>query len=339
MNEIMSRESGHAGANWYDVKQARRYRSLFAEFLRSNGMQCSDATAAQKILWLETFINPHFGKRHNTLRNMANALREIGEGSVDDVRSEHQLVLDYLLQLRNSARVKIPRDPSAAMPGNVFRRVLGTFDCSKSRGARDKTMLLFGWWGGLAPICMSGLRRSSVELAGDHLVLTWRPSHAQYFRKMIIPSAPNPETCAVRAFEHWRSMSKMPDDPGVYLFPALYKERIRDWYQAPNAPSTTMSLALVGALRRIGESDRGFNFTSIRREHARRCRNALGEAMALHRCGFRHPSSLAHMLRGEPDWKNQPRSVLDSDDVSSQSRDDVFANGGNFLANVPTSRE
>ncbi len=283
--------------------------------MRFNGMTGTEATAAQKILWLETFVHPHYGKRFNTLRGMAAALREIGKGTVQDLEYQHQLVLDYLLRLKNSVRVRIPRDPSPALPGLVFRRLLCTFDHSTSRGARNKTMLLLGWWGGLAPISIGGLRRSSVNLAASQLVVTWRPPHAHYLRQMTIPRAGDSEVCAVRALEQWMSTSQMPEDPRVYLFPALYKGRIRDWYQAPNTPGTTLSLALVQALRQIGEGGRGFNFTSLRREHARRCRDALGEAMALHRTGFSRPSALAHMLRAEPDWKNQPRSVLDGDDI------------------------
>ena len=315
MSQIILRGSSDFRANDKDAERAQRYRCLFSEFLRLSGMQCSQATAAHKILWLQTFVHPHFGKRYNTIRGMAAALREVGKGSAGDIQREHQLVLDYVLLLRNSVRVKLPQVPSPAMPGAVFRRVLRTFDCSKSRNARNKTMLLFGWWGGLAPISIGGLRHCSIDPADAGLVLTWKPPHARYLRKMIIPSAADPEMCAVGALKHWMLMSKMPADPFVYLFPALYRERIRDWHEMPNTPGTTLSLALVKALTQIGEGERGFNFTSIRREHGRRCRNALGEAMALHRSGFSRPSSFARMLRAEPDWKHQPRSVLDSDDL------------------------
>jgi hypothetical protein len=116
----------------------------------------------------------------------------------------------------------------------------------------------------------------------------------------------------------------MPDDEQAYVFPATDAAvgRVHDWDEICKDGRELIDKALNRALRAIGAHDLGYNFTSLRREHARRSREALGETLAIYRAGYRSDQGFRRLLRAEPDWKNLPRSLLDKtlDDQESKLR-------------------
>lgn len=291
-----------------------RYRRRFVEFLRALGMEPSDATAAHKILWMETFIDR--GARHGTLRALARAIRTLGVGTTIEIAEQHQLVLAYLHELKNSTRLTAPVEPSPAMPQAVFRRFIAMFERNWLFALRLKAIFLLVWWTGLSMVSITHLRRRSIEFVEDGINLTWTPGYSRTERRKFVPLHSNPELCLVRSLRKWRSKSRMPAQPDVFFFPAIGKTgTITDWQKPFAGANTCVFMALEHRLRTIGVADHGYTLTSLRRTHAIRCRKSLGSAMAVYQTGFASEHSLSSMLRAEPDWERVPRSVLEGDDL------------------------
>jgi integrase len=277
----------------------------------------TQATAAHKILWIETFVER--GVRHATLRELVRVIRLLGAGAASEIAQQHQLVLAYLYELKNSPRLTLPTEPSPAMPKTVFRRFIATFTRNYLFTLRIRTIFLLVWRTGLSIISIIRLRRGAVELRGRGVYLTWTPGHSRQTRRKFIPLHRDPELCLVRSLAKWISESNMPDDPNVFFFPAIGKRGMkRDWHQPFACANASVCLALRNGLRKIRASRHGYNLTSLRRTHAVRCRDSLGSAMAAYQTGFASQRSLSWMLRAEPDWEQVPKSVLEAADSRAQ---------------------
>jgi hypothetical protein len=291
-----------------------RYRREFLDFVCSLGLNPAQVGAAEKILWLQTHVDPRMGRRYHTLSSMASAMRGIGVGDSGEQLTQHEIVGDFLTTLRNSGRLRVPREPSPAMPDEIFHRVMLSFKPGTC-GARCRFILLLGRYGGLQPAAIRRLRTGSIECRSNGLTILWRPNAQRRLRPCFVPAVPNSEICSVRAFEEWKDLSRMPNDLQAYVFPAMANgaEHVQDWHEICGEGPEFIDWPLKQALTRIGAQTLGYNFTSLRREYARWCRNTHGEVMATQLSGFSSPTSLARLLRAEPDWKNLPRSLLDEE--------------------------
>ncbi len=271
-------------------------------------MRPEEVTAVQKILWLESLVDPELGERHGTLRRKALGLRTIGASDAAELYEQHQLVLAYLQDLKKDPRVRTPRNPSAAMADRVFCRLIHSIVTTTLTALRSRIVFILIRFTGLASASITRLRSDSVDFGRTSFELTWIPHQSHDLRRVIIPEQSDARLCPVRQLKRWIRASGTPNDPSALLFPA-FTDGKPDW----NRP-LQMS-GIVGLfyyyLRQIGEGNHGYTITSLRRAYARDWRDSRGNAIALYHSGFAQPGTLDRMLRAEPDWNNLPPSLLD----------------------------
>ncbi|HET9392228.1 MAG TPA: hypothetical protein VFO29_01710 [Candidatus Rubrimentiphilum sp.] len=290
------------------------YRKRFRQFLATHGVVDRQVNAMHKIAWLESFVDPDNGYAYHTLDNMARAIRQIGPNRKAELEEQHELVLAFLAQLKRSAHVKPPNDPSPLMLKSDFRQVLATFRPDTFFGSRARATHLLVWWTGLAEISLSQLKLGWIKprrkLKG--ITLRWLPSHAHAYRQMAVPKSKDPTYCAVAAVEDWLRIAGAPTDPQAYVFPLTQgSARINTWYEPFQEVNALVGVPLRLALAKIGHGHKGYNTTSIRRAHALRSLKELGPGLALYRSGFGEERSFRRLLRAEPDWNSLPPSLLD----------------------------
>jgi site-specific recombinase XerD len=98
----------------------------------------------------------------------------------------------------------------AALDIDDLRRLLNATPPKTAAGARDRTLLLLGFAGGLRPSELVALDVGDIDVSDRRLRMRlWHPSPVSWLsvRQIEIPRGEHPETCPVQTLRAWYSLS------------------------------------------------------------------------------------------------------------------------------------
>lgn len=281
----------------------------FCKFLQRSSLREADASAMHKILWLSSLLERQPPPRFRTIDHLARCLRGLGPTDEQESARQAAIVYAFTSELRASRRVSPPLNPSPPLPQAVFLRAVETIKPDRLYRLRALSSLLLAWRTGMSATAISHLRHGALKTVADGMVVQWDTHRNCRPRDIPVPFATDSVLCAVNALRTWLKRSGIPDDPNAYVFPLFDHEVVLSWYR-PQWPYM-LNRRLQRALDQIGEGQSGYDFTSIRRSFALRCRDRLGPAAALYLTGYTKPVSLQRLLRAQPDWNQLPPSLLE----------------------------
>lgn len=178
----------------------------------------------------------------------------------------------------------------------------------RTRGVRDRALLLLGFAGGFRRSELTGLTRADIEFCRDGLIVILRRSKTDQEgegRRVAIPYGSLPQTCPVRALQDWLSEAGIKE--GAIFRAVTHQGFIRQ-------PITPQSVALIvkQAAKRAGLDSQRFAGHSLR---AGLCTTAaragVSERAIMKQTGHRSAATLRRYIRdGELFLDNAAGAIL-----------------------------
>ncbi len=207
----------------------------FAAWCSAHGLEAMPATPSAVAVYLSALADA--GRRVSTIERALTGIAHAHRTRGIPWPKGHPTLLEVMAGIRRKLGV-VP-EQKAPLSDDELAELLGTLDDGLT-GARDRALLLLGWWGAFRRSELVALTTRDITRVREGLVITVRRSKTDQEGRgahKAVPFADDPSFCAVRALDAWLRLARITKGP-------LFRAIDRHGHVSPRALSDR-SVALI----------------------------------------------------------------------------------------------